>query len=407
MTTQLRPETAAETRDAVNRAIADATPLEIAGHGSKSGWGRAERAGRRLDLSGLSGIALYEADELVMTAAAGTPIADIEAQLDRHDQCLAFEPPDWGGLLGGPEGAATIGGVLGCNLSGPRRIKAGAARDHFLGVAAVSGRGEIFKSGGRVVKNVTGYDMCKLLAGSFGTLAVMTEVTFKVVPAADKVRTVLVYGLADSDAIAALAQALKGPHDVSAAAHLPAAIAAASGVEQVRGERAVSAVRIEGPEPSVAARCAALKDELAALGEVEELHRHNSTVLWREIADVAPFAGADRERAVWRLSVPPAAGAEAVTAIARGTDASAYYDWGGGLVWLALADDDGAGHETVRKAVDRFGGHATLVRASAETRAAVPVFQPQPEALAALTERIKHAFDPSAILNPGRMYAGV
>ena len=165
-------------------ALGEGKALELVGHGSKQAIGRPAQTDATLDLSALTGITLYEPEELVLSAKAGTPIAEIEALVGAEGQQLAFEPMDYAAILGAAAGRGTIGGVLAANLSGPRRIKAGAARDHFLGCTAVSGRGETFKSGGRVVKNVTGYDLCKLMAGSWGTLAAMTEVTIKTLPGA-------------------------------------------------------------------------------------------------------------------------------------------------------------------------------------------------------------------------------
>src|SRR5579872_2825251 len=197
---RLKPRDAAEVEQAIQWALAEEKTLEIIGRGSKRAIGRAAQWDATLDLSDLSGITLYEPAELVLSAKAGTALVEIETLLAENSQELAFEPLDYGPLLGVPPGAATIGGVIAANLSGPRRVKAGAARDHFLGVTAVSGRGETFKSGGRVVKNVTGYDLCKLLAGSWGTLAAMTEVTVKTLPRAEAEETVLVCGLVDAAA---------------------------------------------------------------------------------------------------------------------------------------------------------------------------------------------------------------
>jgi glycolate oxidase FAD binding subunit len=403
----LKPATVEQVREVVAWAAAEEVPLDVVGGGSKRPLGRPAQARHGLDLSGLTGITLYEPEELVLAARAGTPLAEIEAALAAHHQELAFEPADYGPLFGGAAGRQTLGGVLACNLSGPRRLKAGAARDHFLGVSAVSGRGEAFKAGGRVVKNVTGYDLCKLLAGSYGTLAVMTDVTVKVLPAAEKTRTVLALGLDEAGAIAAMAEALKSPYDVSGAAHLPAEAAARSAVSYVRDAGgSVTALRVEGPGPSVAYRREALKALLGRFGEVEELHSLNSGQFWRELRELAPLT-ATPDRVVWRLSVPPAAGARTVAAIRRQREAAAAYDWGGGLVWLSLPPSDDADHAAVRAAVAETGGHATLIRAPAPVRAAVPVFQPQAEPLAALSARIKDGFDPRRILNPGRMYAGV
>ena len=400
----LRPTTEDEAIEAVGWACEGERALEIVSGGSRRGVGRPANAEAVLDLSGLTGITLYEPEELVLTAGPGTALSEIAARLAQHGQTLAFEPPDLGPLLGTAPDMATLGGCMAANLSGPRRFKAGAARDHFLGVRAVSGRGELFKSGGRVVKNVTGYDLCKLLAGSWGTLAAMTEITVKVLPAAEKLRTVLVYGLDDEAAMEAMTRALGGPFEVSGAAHLPAGIAALSAVGRVRDAGTpVTALRVEGPEPSVLARTEALRRLFEHDHAIEELHGHNSAAFWREVGSVR-FLAEPGEEIVWRLSVPPAEGAAVAGRIAGELDARVFYDWGGGLIWLALpAGTDGAGAEPVRRAVGPTGGHATLIRAPEAVRRVVPAFQPQPPGLAALSARVKQAFDPVGILNPGRM----
>ena len=403
-----KPENAEQVGEAVKWALGEEAPLEILGAGSKQGIGRPPQVAHRLDLSGLSGVSSYEPEELVLTAQAGTPLAQIEALLTENNQAFAFEPPDFGPLFGGVPDRQTIGGVLACNLAGPRRVKAGGARDHFLGVHAISGRGEVFKSGGQVVKNVTGYDLCKLFAGSYGTLAVMTDVSVKVLPAPEKIRTVLIMGLDDAAAAGVMSEALQSPHEVSAAAHLPQPIAARSAVSYVRDAGAgVTALRVEGFEPSAVHRCDALKGMFAGKGTIEELHGHNSTALWREVRDVAAFVETS-DTVLWRVSVPPMAGPALVADIAATSEVSAYYDWGGGLVWLSLPAAGGDGEaERVRGLVARSGGHATLWRAPAGMRAAAPVFQPLAPALAALTGRVKESFDPKGLFNPGRMYPGV
>ena len=413
MAESLAPTDADGLADAVRWAVAGEAPLEVIAGGSKQTLGRPVQSAATLSLAAFDGIVDYQPSELVLTAQAATPLATIEAALEAERQMLAFEPADYGPLLrasGGADlrapGGATLGGALACNLSGPRRIKAGAARDHFLGMHAVSGRGERFKAGGRVVKNVTGYDVCKLLAGSYGTLALMHEVTVKVLPASERTRTVLVFGLEPAAALDALGAALGSAHEVSGAAHMPAEIAARSAVSYVSGAgAAVSAVRVEGFPASVEARCEALRALLGPFGAVEELHSKNSATLWREIRDVRAFA--DDSRPLWRLSVPPASGAAAAARVAEAADVRALFDWGGGLVWLAVDGAPDAGEVPVRAAAMAVGGHATLVRADAPTRAARAVFQPQATGLAALTARIKRAFDPTGVLNPGRMYAGV
>ncbi len=411
MSTTFKPDNDAQVVEAVAWAAAEKAPLEVIGRGTKRGLGCPVQVAHGIELSGLTGITLYEAEELVLVARAGTPLAEIETALREKRQMLAFEPPDLGPLLGGAAGQGSIGGALACNLSGPRRIKVGAARDHFLGFHAVSGRGEVFKSGGRVVKNVTGYDLSKLMAGAYGTLSALTDVAVKVMPASEKTRTVLLFGLDDTGALAAMTRALGSAHEVSGAAHLPAARAADSGVSYVsKAGGAVTALRVEGPGPSVDYRCAALRREMSDLAETEELHSMNSAALWRELRDVIPFI-AHPEHLVWRISVPPQEAPRVAAEIAGSLDAAYFYDWGGGLIWLALPAPDGAasdaGAGAIRAALEASGGHATLIRAPTEVRAAVPVFQPQDAATAALTERVKDGFDPNRVLNPGRMYAGV
>jgi glycolate oxidase FAD binding subunit len=408
MSENLKPRDHAEVEQAINWALAGGKALEIVGHGSKRAIGRAAQWDATLDLSGLSGITLYEPAELVLSAKAGTPMAEIEAAVAADGQALAFEPMDYGALLGGLVDAATIGGVLAANVSGPRRIKVGAARDHFLGVSAVSGRGELFKSGGRVVKNVTGYDLCKLLAGSWGTLAAMTEVTIKTLPIAETEETAVVLKLDDTIAVKAMTAVMGSAVDVSAAAHLPAP--AAARVTELAGQgQSVTAFRLEGVAPSVAHRKALLQTLIAPFGEVAFLDEKPSRALWRSIRDVTPFAadGPAGGRVVWRISTAPSRGAEVGVALAERANAEILYDWAGGLIWAALPPSDDAGASLVRSVVSVAGGHATLVRAPAATRAKVDVFTPESAALAALTKRVRESFDPQGVLNAGRMWAGV
>lgn len=413
MSDTLRPETSAQLLDAVKWATVEKTPLEIVATGSKRTFGRPMQTAATLDLSGLSRIKVYEPAELFMTADAGASMSDVTEALDDAGQQLSFEPPDLGPLLGADAGQGSIGGVVATNIAGPRRIKEGAARDHVLGFNAVSGRGEVFKSGGTVVKNVTGFDLSKLMAGSFGTLAVMAEVTLKTLPAPEKTRTILISwkpdGVYDHAAMSAMAKALGSPHDVSAAAHLPAMAAKQSAVDYVSGAAgAVTALRLEGPEPSVKHRAAALIEELKGFGAVEELHTSNSKTFWREMRDVQVFVGRDDLPVVWRLSVPPMSGSHTAIELLEDLHGEVIYDWGGGLVWLGLASaDDGANADFIRSTVAKVGGHATLVRAPSELRANVSVFQPLSAAEKMVTEKINEGFDPNGVLNPGRMYQGI
>lgn len=404
----LKPRDANEVEQAVQWALAGNKTFELVGHGSKRAIGRAAQWDATLDLSGLSGVTLYEPEELVLSAKAGTPLAEVEALLAASKQQLSFEPMDYGPVLGGAPGASTIGGVVATNLSGPRRIKAGAARDHFLGVSAVSGRGETFKSGGRVVKNVTGYDLCKLLAGSWGTLAAMTEVTIKTLPRAETEATVLVVGLDDVMANKVMAAAMGSFADVSAAAHLPPP-AAALIAETASAGAAATVFRLEGVAPSVAQRKSVLESLLSPFGSLGTLGEGPSQALWRRIRDAAPFAadGPSGRRDLWRISTAPAQGAQLGRRLAEEADAELLYDWAGGLVWAALPASADANAPRLRAAVAAAGGHATLIRAPASVRAAVEVFTPEPSALAALTKRVRESFDPQGVLNAGRLWAGV
>jgi glycolate oxidase FAD binding subunit len=410
MTDTLRPRSPKEVEDAIQWALGKGVALELVGKGSKRAIGRPAQTDLTLDLSGLRGVILYEPEELVLSAQAGTSLHDIEALLAENGQHLAFEPMDYGPLLGGSSNRGTIGGILATNLSGPRRITAGAARDHFLGFSAVSGRGETFKSGGRVVKNVTGYDLCKLMAGSWGTLAALTAVTIKTLPRPQTQATVLVVGLDGITAVRAMAAALATTCDVSGAAHLPAAIAARIPLSAaVAPGQSLTLLRLEGVAPSVEHRTATLMAAMRPFGEVQLGDEVVSRTYWRAIRDVAPFAATRdaAERPVWRIVTAPAKGAELAHAIATVTEADVLYDWAGGLIWIMLAPSDDAGAGLVRRAVARSGGQAMLVRAPPAVRAAVDVFEPQAPGLAGLSKRLKQGFDPNGVLNPGRMWAGV
>jgi glycolate oxidase FAD binding subunit len=362
-----------------------AEPVEIIGTGTKRGLGRPVQAAATLDMSGFSGIIAYEPEELILEAGAGTKLSEVEALIAARGQQLAFEPPDWSGLLGSSH-SGTLGGLVCCNLSGPRRIKAGAVRDHILGIRGVTGAGDVFKAGARVVKNVTGYDLPKLLTGSYGTLAALTSVILKVLPAPETEETVVLTGLDDDAAVRAMSLAMQSSCEVSAAAHVP-------------GEAVY--LRLEGIEPSVAYR----RDKLAkTLGTpVEVLAAKSSAARWRAIRDGAAFA--DRPgNPLWRLSVTPSEAPAIIRGLRAHLDIRYLFDWAGGLIWLEVPPSIDAAAALVRGAISQ--GHATLVRAPESTRAAIDVFQPQAEALAALSGRVKESFDPRHILNPGRMYRG-
>jgi glycolate oxidase FAD binding subunit len=400
-----RPTDAGQLRELVAWAVAEEQPLEIAGNGSKRILGRPVEAEHLVSVAGTAGITLYEPDELVMSAGAGTSLSVIEAELAERGQELMFEPADYGVLLGAGRGEQTIGGVFAANVAGPRRLKSGAARDHLLGLHCVTGHGQEIKTGGRVVKNVTGYDLCKLLTGSYGTLAVMTQVTFKVMPKAEGALTLLATGADEATLLSLLRAASGSPCEISGAAFLPPLAAGRSQVKALRRHaRGTAAIRLEGFGPSIAYRKELLEKLLARPGiEFASLDDKDTATLWREIRDVALL---HPERMLWRISVPPMAASELVDWTASLTS-ERLFDWAGGLIWLAPKDSWAREAATIREALAGRGGHATLMRAPTWLRREVEPFEPQPQASRALTERVKRSFDPKGVLNPGRMYPGI
>jgi glycolate oxidase FAD binding subunit len=346
-----------------------------------------------LSARGLNGIVAYNPAEMTMTARAGTPLETVEAALAEKRQMLAFEPNDLRAALG-TSGIPTIGGVFATNASGPRRFVAGAARDSLLGVRFVNGRGEVVKAGGRVMKNVTGLDLAKLLAGSHGSLALLTEVTFRLLPVPETAATIVVSNLNDAEAAAAMATAMSMSVEVSGAAHLP---------ESVRGrfvggalpDGAATVLRLEGLAASVAVRAEKLGAAMARFGAVSQIEAETTRRLWREIRDAAPYADGT-PRPLWRVSVAPIAGQQLVAALRLETGVDAFYDWQGGLVWLRMESDPEAA--LLRRYIKAVGGgHTTLLRARPEVLAATETVQPQSDAVAALSARVKASFDPAGL----------
>jgi glycolate oxidase FAD binding subunit len=402
----LRIRDASDVEQAVRAALAAEQPLEIVGHGTKRQIGQPMATNAVLDLSALNAVTSYEPNELIITVQAGAPLADVMSLVDSKNQQFAFEPVNAAPLLGAA-GPGTIGGMIGAGLAGPRRVKAGGARDHLLGAHAVSGFGDSFKTGGKVVKNVTGYDLCKLLAGSWGTLAVMTEVTLKVMPKGEAERTLVLRGLDHLAANKAMTAALGSPYDVSGAAHVPSSAlrSEVAGLDAIGSPReAVTLIRLEGILASASHRAASLADALKPFGTTQLLEDAASAAVWAAIRDVLPFAADGPLGAwpVWRIVCPPASGGALGQALARETGGEVIYDWGGGLIWVTLPPKGDAQAALVRQRVAAAAGHATLLRASEVVRRQVDVFQPQAEGLRALSERVRNSFDPKDILNRGR-----
>ncbi len=388
---RLLPTTAEEVQQCIQAAASSGEPLEVMGAGSKRYYGHPVRAPRALSLSRITGIVDYQPQELLVVVRPGTPLRELERVLAERGQCLAFEPPHW-------SEEATIGGVLGCNLSGPRRPRAGAARDHLLGFQAVTGRGEIIKGGGRVMKNVTGYDLSKLMCGSFGTLAVLTELVIKVLPAAETERTVVVDGLDEAEGLTLLTQAARSPYEVSGLAHLgPGEQSPAPVAGLAKQGDAMTFLRMEGPPPSVEHRCEMVTHLTGR--QTGYLEAEESRALWRAIRELEPLGLRDGEQ-LWRVSLPPSKAshfARALQAMAQGRH---FFDWGGGQVWCALPGK--TAEKKVHGLAREQGGHARLVRAGSGGPGAA--FPPLDAVNHRLHVQLKQAFDPEGILNPGRIY---
>jgi glycolate oxidase FAD binding subunit len=391
--TELAPESEAEAAALVADAKA---PLRLCGGGTRATLGRAIQTAATLTARRMTGVTLYEPAEMVIGARAGTPLAEIDAVLAAKKQMLGFEPMDHRPLFAS-HGEPTIGAIAAGNISGPRRVFAGAARDSLIGVRLVNGKGEIIKSGGRVMKNVTGLDLVKLQAGAMGTLGLLTEVIFKVIPRPPAMTTLVYAGLDDARANALMCAAMGTPFEITGAAHLPAG----AGLDTAR-----TLLRLEGFTEQLDYRTDRLRELFVEHGVPERIDAAEATALWREVRDALPLVE-PREHAVWRISVPPRAGAGLVGRLASDLPIRVLYDWSGGLIWLATPESEDAGAAAIRAAVHETSGHATLVRGSPELRGRIDVFEPQPMAVARLTAAIKASHDPKALLNPGLMYAGV
>ncbi len=390
----------AEIADAVLAALDDKTPFEIVSGGGKRDYGRPVSAQRILDVGALSGIIKYEPEELVFSAHAATPLKEIEAALAERKQVLGFEPADWGALFGGDHGRATLSGTLATNASGARRVKAGAARDHVIGARFVNGKGEAIKAGGSVIKNVTGFDLPKLMCGAFGTLGVLTELTMRVVPLPARTVSFAIIMSSAEAGLRALRQAAALPIDPTGLAYLPESAIGASAVARAgsfAGAAGIAVIRLEGAASALTEKLAILRQTFGGF-DASTFNDSVTSGLFREISTGEVFV--NRATDIWRLCVPSSAAHEAVE---RSGAEFWYADWAGGLLWLGLNGDEETASR-LRGLTARLGGHATLMRASAAARQSLDVFEPEAPTRAALTRTVKAAFDPHRLFNPDRMF---
>jgi glycolate oxidase FAD binding subunit len=396
-----------ELGDLVRSANAGKAQIEVCGFRSKREAGRPLSPSMVLSTAKIAGITLYEPAELVISAKAGTPLHEIEATLARRQQELAFEPPDLSRIYSSEPLAASIGAVAAMNMSGPRRILRGAARDHLLGIKAVNGEGTAIKTGGRVMKNVTGVDLVRGLCGSWGTLAIMTEVTFKVLPKAPETRSVVFVGLADEAAVGVMSAAMGTPYEVSGTVHMHGEMAERlSDRELAPAKTAITALRLEGQPSSLDYRCEKLRKQLGPFGETYELDHQRSRALWADVRSLT-FLSTGFERPLWRITVAPSKAPLIVRALSAFFPVNAAYEWSGGLLWLELPPSSDASATEVRRVLAEFEADSMLMRAPRPVRNTVEVFHPLPLAKMNLVKALKSAFDPARVLNPGRMYAGV
>lgn len=397
----------AELAEFVRSAHAGSHRLEVCGFRSKREAGRPLRPSAVVSTAKLSGITQYDPQELVISAKAGTPLHEVEAALSKRNQELAFEPADLSRIYGKDALAASVGSIAAMNVSGPRRILRGAARDHLLGIRAVNGEGVAIKSGGRTLKSAAGVDLVRGICGSWGTLAVFTELTFKVLPKAPEGRTIVFLGLADEAAVGVMSAAMGTPHEVSGTIHLQGQLVERlSDPEIAPSKTSVTALRLEGVSESLAYRAEKLRRQLAPFGETYELDHQRSRLFWADIRSLA-FLSADFERPLWRITVAPSKAPLIVRALSAFFPVNAAYEWSGGLLWLELPPSSDASVTEVRRVLAEFPVDSMLMRAPRQVRAAIEVFHPLPLAKMKIVQALKKAFDPAGVLNPGRMYSGV
>lgn len=389
----LAPVDAQEAAEIV-RATRASSSLDIVGGGTKAGFGRPREGASKISTAKLTGLVFLEPAEMTLRARAGATMTEVEASLAQHNQMLPFEPVDLRGLMGS-SGEPTIGGLVAAALSGPRRISAGAVRDGLIGLKFINGAGEILNSGGRVTKNVTGLDLVKIQCGAHGTLGLIVEATFKLLPKPRQEATIILTHLDHVGAVAAMTAALCSPFGISGAARLQ---------EGQGRDFSRTLLRLEGFEDSVAYRVERLRSELARFGTPYVIDAADSRRLWRAVRDV-DFLAEPRERAIWRVSVQPS---HAPRWLARlgATALASILDWGGGLIWVATEPTLEAA-SAVRAATHGCCGHATLLRGDEAFREADGVFEPPTGFWLAQTKKLKATLDPDGVFNPGRMYEGV
>jgi len=400
----LRPTSEEDIANIVKHCYKKNIPLEISGLGSKKKIGRNFQSQKTLELSDYSGIIKYEPEELYIKVKSGTPIKEIKNELDKKNQQLAFEPTDFGSVFEGTNNEGSIGGVLSCNFSGPRRFKVGSARDHILGFKGVNGKGEIIKSGGTVVKNVTGYDLCKLITGSFGTLSIFTEISVKVLPKADLTKTLVIENPHLKKGLEYLNTALGSSTDPSGGVFYPDYFRSHFIFNDLTTEGPITAIRIEGSKLSVDERINQLLKEFNIRSkEVSILDPTQSNIFWENTRCLKVFTNLKSN--LIKVTVPASETFNLINKF-KPYDVKYFIDWGGNLIWLQIDELDLNKLEEIRSLVKNVGGYLTIIKVEDSLKASIDIFTID-DVKYKISEKIKKSFDPKRILNPGKMYTGI
>ncbi len=400
----LKPENENDLQEIIRYCYKKDLPIEIVGTGTKNEIGKKLQCAKILDMSNISGIVEYKPEELYITVKAGTPIKIVQDELKKNNQHLAFEPTNFSEIFKKDSNEGTVGGTLSCNFSGSRRFKVGSGRDHILGFKGYNGRGEKIKSGGTVVKNVTGYDLSKLVTGSFGTLLVLSEITLKVLPLQTDIKTIVISGLALEHALGIMASSIASSNDPSGVVFYPGSLRNNFVFNDLTHQGSITAIRIEGTKASTEQRIDNLFKNLS-LEETKTtiLDSTQSEIFWEDTRALKVFS--KNQKNILRAVVPPS---ETVNLINRlkTFHPSYFIDWGGSLIWLELDYLSNQKIDQIRKRVLDTGGYLTVIKSPTNIKSSSEIFTIDPIKFK-ISQNLKKSFDPKRIFNPGKMYTGI
>ena len=399
-----KPDNEKDLQEIIKYCFKKNLPIEIIGRGTKNQIGKRLQCAKTLDMSNISGIIDYKPEELYITVKAGTPILTIQNELKKNNQHLAFEPVNFSELFKKDSNEGTIGGTLSCNFSGSRRFKVGSARDHILGFKGFNGKGEKIKSGGTVVKNVTGYDLSKLITGSFGTLLVLSEITLKVLPLQTDTKTIVVSGLSLEHALGILGSAISSSNDPSGAVVYPDSLRNNFVFNDLTHPGSITAIRVEGSKTSTEQRINNLIQDLSLLDKnVTVIDSIQSEIFWEDTRSIKVFS--KNQKNILRAVVPPS---ETINLINRlkSFHPTYFIDWGGSLIWIELDYLSNQKIDQIRKRILVADGYLTVIKSPENIKSSSELFTIDPIKFK-ISQNIKKSFDPKRIFNPGKMYTGI